>query len=87
MKKRSVPVLHITQHDNKTEVVLAATGVWCVAHAGKPITLVVEKKDGKNWRYPKTVFTSPAFAKNLAKRLNVLFQTDAYGVLELSRDQ
>lgn len=80
----------ILQHSDKTtykvDEVLSAEAVWAVFYDGKPINLknssLVTNYPGP--KYKKVSFSNPGHAKNLAKKLNKMFNETKFEVYKLT---
>ena len=80
----------LLQHSNKStfkmDEVLAAEGIWAVFYDGKPINLksssLVANYPGP--KYKKVSFSNPGHAHNLAKKLNDMFDSEAFAVYKLT---
>ena len=80
----------ILQHSDKTtykvDEVLSAEAVWAVFYDGKPINLknssLVTNYPGP--KYKKVSFSNPGHAKNLAKKLNKMFNDTKFEVYKLT---
>ena len=70
----------------KTEQVLASEGIWAVYFEGKPINLKTSNMlvQYPGPKYKKVSFSNPGHAINLAKKLNKLFHTEEFRVVELT---
>jgi hypothetical protein len=73
----------------KTEQVLASEGVWAVFYETKPINLKTSNMlvQYPGPKYKKVSFSNPGHAKNLAKKLNVMFKTDKFSVVLLRQGE
>ena len=73
----------------KQEEVLAAEGIWAVFYDGKPINLksssLVSNYPGP--KYKKVAFSNPGHAINLAKKMNLKYDTDRFTVVKLDRGE
>ena len=72
-----------------SEQVLAAEGIYAVFYDGTPINLksanLLVQYPGPKYR--KVSFSNPGHAINLAKKLNVKFQTDKFSVVLLKQGE
>jgi hypothetical protein len=70
----------------KTEQVLESAGIWAVFFDNQPINLktgnLLTQYPGP--KYKKTSFSNPGHAINLARKLNIQFKTDKFGVVLLT---
>lgn len=73
----------------RSEQVLAAEGIYAVFYDGTPINLkaanLLIQYPGPKYR--KVSFSNPGHAINLAKKLNVKFQTDKFSVVLLKQGE
>jgi len=73
----------------RSEQVLAADGIYAVFYDGTPINLkaanLLVQYPGPKYR--KISFSNPGHAINLAKKLNVKFQTDKFSVVLLKQGE
>ena len=73
----------------RSEQVLAADGIYAVFYDGTPINLkaanLLVQYPGPKYR--KVSFSNPGHAINLAKKLNVKFQTDKFSVVLLKQGE
>ena len=78
---------HIDKKTYKTEQILEAEAIWAVFYQGRPFNLksgnMLTSYPGP--KYPKVSFSNPGHAINLAKKLNSLFQTDEFEVVQLTK--
>ncbi len=76
---------HINQQTGKTEQVLKADGIFIVVYDGSPINLKTFNaySDTMGTKYKKTMFPSKAHAHNLASRMNILYNTDKFTVMDV----
>lgn len=70
----------------KCEQVLDAEAIWAVFYKDKPFNLksanMLTSYPGP--KYKKTSFSNPGHAKNLAKKLNDIFNCDDFSVYRLT---
>ena len=86
---RPKPIV-ILQHSDKAtykvDEVLSAEEVWAVFYDGKPINLknssLVTNYPGP--KYKKVSFSNPGHARNLAKKLNKMFNENKFEVYKLT---
>lgn len=84
-------VLAETAHkeDYKLDQVLASEGIWAVFYNDTPINLkttsLLTQFPGP--KYKKVSFSNPGHAINLAKKLNMQFQTDKFSVYRLAHGE
>jgi hypothetical protein len=85
--KPEILLQHINKSNYKSDQILSSEGIWSVFYDGKPINLksqnLLVAYPGP--KYKKTSFSNPGHAKNLAKKLNVLFKTDKFTVVLLTQ--
>ena len=67
----------------KTTQVLEADGIWAVYHDSKPINLksLNSLVNYPGPKYRKVSFSNEGHASNLARKLNLQFQTDKFVVV------
>ena len=65
--------------------IMTASGLWAVLYKDQPISFRTRRwtAQGETRKYIKTVFPSPAPAKNLAKKLNAKFITTDFSVKKI----
>ena len=84
--KPTVILQHSDKSTYKVDEVLSAEAVWAVFYDGKPINLknssLVTNYPGPN--YKKVSFSNPGHAKNLAKKLNKMFNDTKFEVYKLT---
>jgi len=84
--KPTVLLKYTDKNTFRSEEVLAADAIWAVFYQGKPFNLKssnsVSPTPGP--KYKKVSFSNPGHAHNLAKKLNKLFNTDEFKVIELT---
>jgi hypothetical protein len=68
--------------------ILKTAGVWGVTHLGELVSMRYRQHgvNGETNKYPKTMFPSRASAVNCARRLNAIFETDAFSISRLQCD-
>ena len=66
--------------------ILKTKGVWGITHDGELVSMRYRHQDvnGQSAKYPKTMFPSRASALNCARRLNAVFETDAFSITLLT---
>jgi len=76
--KPTVLLEHVNRESYKTEQILESEAIWAVFYKGKPFNLksgsMVSSYPGP--KYKKVSFSNPGHARNLAKKLNALFNTE-----------
>ena len=84
--KPKVLLKYTDKNTFRCEEVLDATAIWAVFYQGKPFNLksssAVSPTPGP--KYKKTSFSNPGHAINLAKKLNKLFHTEEFKVVDLT---
>ena len=77
---------HINKKTYKVEQILEAEAIWAVFYKGQPFNLrsgnSITNYPGP--KYKKTSFSNPGHAFNLAKKLNILFNTKDFKVYRLT---
>lgn len=79
-------ILEITNKKTyKTEQILDAEAIWAVFYQDKPINLKTSSLVAHdiNPKYKKVSFSNVGHAKNLAEKLNKLFNTKDFSVYKL----
>ena len=80
--KPTVLLEHVNRESYKTEQILESEAIWAVFYKGKPFNLksgsMVSSYPGP--KYKKVSFSNPGHARNLAKKLNTLFQVKDFAV-------
>ena len=84
--KPTVILQHSDKSTYKVDEVLSAEAVWAVFYDGKPIN---HKNSSLVTNYPcpkykKVSFSNPGHAKNLAKKLNKMFNDTKFEVYKLT---
>lgn len=84
--KPKVILEHVNKESYKTEQILESEAIWAVFYDGKPFNLksgnLISNYPGP--KYKKVSFSNPGHARNLAKKLNKLFNTDKFKVYKLT---
>jgi len=84
--KPTVLLEHTNRETYKVEQILDSEAIWAVFYNGKPFNLksgsMVSSYPGP--KYKKVSFSNPGHARNLAKKLNKLFNTDEFAVYRLT---
>ena len=83
--KPTILLEHINKTTYKSEQVLGADAIYSVFYEGKPINLRILHTlvDYPGPKYKKVSFSNPGHAHNLAKKLNDLFNSSEFTVVEL----
>jgi len=77
-------ILADTDVGGDTLEVIAALEPFVICYAGKPVALRRWVHDvGFRMLYPRTSFSGPGHADNLAEKLNQRFQTDKFSAKKL----
>jgi hypothetical protein len=87
---RPKPTIILTHTDNRTyksEEVLAADAIYAVFYQNKPINLRTLNSlvSYPGPKYKKVSFSNPGHAFNLSDRLNKMFKTNEFSVVELKQ--
>ena len=87
--KPTVLLEFVNKKTYRSEQVLEAEAIWAVFHKDKPFNL---KSSNMLTNYPgpkykKVSFSNPGHAHNLAKKLNDMFNTTEFEVVELVEGQ
>lgn len=84
--KPNVLIEHVNKETYKIEQILESEAIWAVFYKGKPFNLksgsILSSYPGP--KYKKVSFSNPGHAKNLAKKLNMLFKTKEFEVYRLT---
>ena len=84
--KPNVILEHVNRETYKAEQILESEAIWAVFYKGKPFNLksgsMVSSYPGP--KYKKVSFSNPGHARNLAKKLNSLFNTTEFKVYTLT---
>lgn len=83
-KKPTVLLESVDNHTGKSTQILQTDTLHIVLYQGKPfnLKLVNTMYDYPGPKYKKTAFASPAHANNLAKKMNDLYGSDEFTVVE-----
>jgi hypothetical protein len=84
--KPKILLEHINKKTYKAEQVLEAEAIWAVFYKGEPFNL---KSFNSLTSYPgpkykKVSFSNPGHARNLAKKLNLVFGSQDFKVVKLT---
>lgn len=84
--KPKIILEHTNRETYKVEQILESEAIWAVFYKGKPFNLksgiAVASYPGP--KYKKVSFSNPGHARNLAKKLNKLFDTADFTVYKLN---
>ena len=87
--KPTILLEHTDRKTYKSEQVLAAEGIWAVFYKNKPFNLksanVLNNYPGP--KYKKVSFSNPGHAFNLAKKMNTMFNTEDFTVVNLTQGE
>ena len=79
----------INKDSCKTDQVIHSDGFWAIFYNGEPINLrslnTMASYPGP--KYKKVAFSNPGHAINLAKKLNLQFETDGFEVYLLTKGE
>lgn len=66
--------------------ILKTTGIWGITHNGELVSMRhrYHTVNGTVVKYPRTQYPSKASAINCARRLNAVFETDAFSITLLT---
>ena len=84
--KPTVILEHVNKKNYKSDQILQSEAIWAVFYKGKPFNLktsnVITNYPGP--KYKKVSFSNPGHAKNLAKKLNKMFNDTKFEVYKLT---
>jgi len=84
--KPNVIIEHTNKETFKLEQILESEAIWAVFYQNKPFNLksgsMISSYPGP--KYKKVSFSNPGHARNLAKKLNKLFDTNEFSVYKLT---
>ena len=84
--KPNIILEHTNRENYKVEQILESEAIWAVFYQDKPFNLksgsAVSSYPGP--KYKKVSFSNPGHARNLAKKLNKLFNTSDFSVFKLT---
>jgi len=87
--KPNILLEYVNKKTYRTEQVLQAKAIWAVFYQNKPFNLksanILTNYPGP--KYKKVSFSNPGHAHNLAKKLNDMFNTTEFEVVELVEGQ
>ena len=87
--KPTIILEHTNRESFKEEQILESEAIWAVFYQGKPFNLksgsMVSSYPGP--KYKKVSFSNPGHARNLAKKLNNLFDTNDFSVYRLTNGE
>ena len=84
--KPTVLLENIDKKTYKSEQILKAEAIWAVFYKGAPFNLKTSNAltNYPGPKYKKVSFSNPGHARNLAKKLNKLFDTNDFAVYRLT---
>lgn len=84
--KPKILLEHVNKKTYKVEQILDSEAIWAVFFQNRPFNLkssnMLTSYPGP--KYKKTSFSNPGHAYNLAKKLNLMFDTDEFVVYQLT---
>jgi len=84
--KPTIMLEHTNRETYKVEQILESEAIWAVFYQDKPFNLksgsAVSSYPGP--KYKKVSFSNPGHARNLARKLNKLFNTNDFSVYRLT---
>ena len=84
--KPNISLEYTNKENYKVEQILESDAIWAVFYKSKPFNLksgsAVSSYPGP--KYKKVSFSNPGHARNLAKKLNKLFNTNDFSVFRLT---
>ena len=86
--KPTILLTYVDPRTYKSEEVLEAEAIYAVFFQGKPFnlrTFLNSLKDYPGPKYKKVSFSNPGHAFNLMEKLNKLFKTNDFTVIELTQ--
>ena len=77
----------VDKNTYKCDQIVEAAGIWAVFYDSQPINLKSQHYQDPDAtpKYKKTSFSNPGHAFNLADRLNKMFKTTDFSVVELKQ--
>ena len=87
--KPQIILEHVNKKNYKSEQVLEADAIWAVFYNGKPFNLKSSNSISPTPapKYKKVSFSNPGHARNLAKKLNAMFQCSDFKVVKLTQGE
>jgi len=87
--KPNILLEYVNKKTYRTEQVLQAKAIWAVFYQNKPFNLKSANilTNYPEPKYKKVSFSNPCHAHNLAKKLNDMFNTTEFEVVELVEGQ
>jgi hypothetical protein len=84
--KPNIVLENINKSNFKSDQILEADAIWAVFYQGKPFNLKSQNSLGgyAGSKYKKVSFSNPGHARNLARKLNSLFNTNKFAVYKLT---
>lgn len=87
MSRRTPVILDQTYVGNLVHTITDSDPVFAVFREGQPINYHQMSRLGAPPQYRRTTFVTEGTAKLLARKLNALFETDAYQVVRMTPDE
>lgn len=87
--KPKVILENVDKKTFKSEQILEAEAIWAVFHKGQPFNLKSQDSFGgySGSKYKKVSFSNPGHAHNLARKLNIIFNTKDFAVVKLTQGE
>jgi hypothetical protein len=79
---KEILLTHTDDNGYITEV-LKVKGLWVVTYQGEPIGIRRTYRMEHSMKYPRTAYNNPAFAYNMMERMNALYRTTDFNVIEI----
>jgi len=79
---KEIILQHMDANGYATEI-LKVSGLWIVTYQGNPIGIRRTYRMEHSKKYPRTAYNNPAFAYNMMERMNTLYNTTDFNVLEI----
>ena len=79
---KEIILQHMDDNGYSTEI-LKVKGLWIVTYQGQPIGIRRTYRMEYSKKYPRTAYNNPAFAYNMMERMNALYNTTDFNVLEI----
>lgn len=86
MGRRAPKILLSTDEDSAvTTEILKSKGVWTLSFQDEPVQIreVLFDHGGQRYFYPRCIYNNVGHCHNLAEKMNELFGTADFGVIEL----
>lgn len=83
MRPKPTVLMSIDKTNDTTLEVCATSAVYAVTYRGQPIKLRTRQRDMYDgFKYGRSSFPEPGHAINWARRLNKLFRTQDFGIIQ-----